>query len=281
MVNSYKVLGVAPDATQAQVRLAYVGLMKRCHPDAPGSDPASQELAREVNRAFWTLRDPARRAEHDRMLRDRSDNGHAAGRRSVVYASPPARPPLRPSSPGPAGRGLGLGIAAAALLSLGAFAYAQPQRFESLFREPPIAKTASLPQVDARQEAAEADARPVESWQVHGAVADLRQMVREVGLGAAAGYSRRCFAELAAQPSYTLLDHCIAFDTAAAMVERPSAQSQPASLDPYFERAVRERRQREAGQRLIGDARAAEARRRELEQQTISALATDEWMADP
>ncbi len=280
MLNSYNVLGIAPDATPAQVRLAYIGLMKRCHPDAPGSDQASEELARDVNRAFWILRDPERRAAHDRMLLGRSDNKPPVRRPPIVPAPPSPLSELRPRGGRRAGRGLGLGIAAAALMSLGAFAYAQPQRLESLFREPALAREAPAPEARAWREASDADAPPVESWQVHGAVGDLRQMVREGGVGAAAAYSRRCFGELAAQPNYVLLDHCIAFDTAAALVERAPSQRRRAAIDPYFEPPIRERRQREAVQRVIRDAQAAEARRRELEQETISALATDEWIAE-
>jgi curved DNA-binding protein CbpA len=80
--DPYAVLGVAPDADGPAIHAAYRRAVRRTHPDAGGS--AAEFEA--VQDAYETLRDPARRAAHDR--------GRPAPRRS---ATPP--PPRRPASP--------------------------------------------------------------------------------------------------------------------------------------------------------------------------------------
>jgi hypothetical protein len=62
-VSLYDVLGVAPAASPAEVRQAYLDLARQHHPDRRGGDAA---LMRAVNEAWATLGDPLRRAEYDR-----------------------------------------------------------------------------------------------------------------------------------------------------------------------------------------------------------------------
>ena len=62
-VDYYKVLGVRSNARAATLRVAYVRLAKTSHPDRGGSLAAMQL----INRAYGTLRDPARRAAYDRI----------------------------------------------------------------------------------------------------------------------------------------------------------------------------------------------------------------------
>ncbi|MCO8126676.1 DnaJ domain-containing protein [Acidimicrobiia bacterium EGI L10123] len=69
----YDELGVAPSASPADIRAAYVALARRHHPDRMG---ASSEQARadaavrmaRVNAAWTVLSDPARRAAYDARL---------------------------------------------------------------------------------------------------------------------------------------------------------------------------------------------------------------------
>jgi len=68
--DPYAVLGLTPQATQAQVRRAYRTLLRQNHPDTrPLSDPAddadsSTTLQRAIA-AYTVLGDPARRARYD------------------------------------------------------------------------------------------------------------------------------------------------------------------------------------------------------------------------
>lgn len=66
----YDELGVAPTASAAEIRAAYVALARRHHPDRMGTsadDVRAQAAARmaRVNAAWTVLSDPARRAAYD------------------------------------------------------------------------------------------------------------------------------------------------------------------------------------------------------------------------
>ena len=68
----YAILGLTPQATQAQLRHAYRALLRQCHPDTRGTErdqpSASTDAAlQEVLAAYEVLRDPARRADYDRL----------------------------------------------------------------------------------------------------------------------------------------------------------------------------------------------------------------------
>jgi curved DNA-binding protein CbpA len=67
--DPYAVLGVAPTATEAEIRAAYRALVAKYHPDRhqgnPLEDLAAAKVA-EINRAYETLSDPERRAAYDR-----------------------------------------------------------------------------------------------------------------------------------------------------------------------------------------------------------------------
>ena len=67
----YRVLGVPRSATAAEIREAYIELVKKFHPDRLGAypEPAAWQTANtrlaEFNEAFNVLGDPARRKEYD------------------------------------------------------------------------------------------------------------------------------------------------------------------------------------------------------------------------
>lgn len=48
-IDYYKVLGVAPGATQEEIRKAYRKLAKRYHPDINKDDPQAKERFQEIN----------------------------------------------------------------------------------------------------------------------------------------------------------------------------------------------------------------------------------------
>ncbi len=77
----YDVLGVAPDASPAEIREAYRTRARAVHPDRQVSSAASEAMA-ALNEAYRVLRDPGRRAVYDSTIRG---TGSAAG------ASPPTR----------------------------------------------------------------------------------------------------------------------------------------------------------------------------------------------
>src|SRR5438045_9532907 len=60
----YEVLGLSPDSTAADIKLAYRRLVKRVHPDAGRADDATQAF-RDVHEAYETLSDPQRRLAYD------------------------------------------------------------------------------------------------------------------------------------------------------------------------------------------------------------------------
>src|SRR6266700_2634696 len=61
----YKVLGVAKDATAADIKKAYRKLARTHHPDANKGDSASEERFKEISEAYDVLSDDKSRREYD------------------------------------------------------------------------------------------------------------------------------------------------------------------------------------------------------------------------
>jgi molecular chaperone DnaJ len=62
----YKILGVAKDASEEEIKKAFRRLARKYHPDLnPGSKTAEEQF-KEVNEAYAVLSDPKKRAEYDR-----------------------------------------------------------------------------------------------------------------------------------------------------------------------------------------------------------------------
>ena len=112
----YTTLGVRPDATATEIRVAYRDLARRLHPDrtAPTGSAAPSggavrggEMA-AVNEAYRVLSDPGRRVVYDRSLDEVPPAGGAA---SAPFAADPDDPddearevaPMRPNVLAPAG----------------------------------------------------------------------------------------------------------------------------------------------------------------------------------
>lgn len=73
-MTHYAVLGVADDATLAEIRRAYVRLAREHHPDrhahgSPAERAAAEQRMRAINAAWGELRDPERRRRYDLGLR--------------------------------------------------------------------------------------------------------------------------------------------------------------------------------------------------------------------
>src|SRR5207253_3196215 len=85
----YRILGVSPSATAGELRAAYLDLVKQHHPDRYRSyvqKLAATRQLQEINAAYATPRDRARRAPRD-------------AQRSSRY-EPPRNAPARPSRHG-------------------------------------------------------------------------------------------------------------------------------------------------------------------------------------
>jgi curved DNA-binding protein CbpA len=70
----YALLGIASDATAAQIKSAYRKLAKQYHPDVNNSSDAAEKF-REITEAYDTLTDPDRRRRYDRLHGPRTHTG--------------------------------------------------------------------------------------------------------------------------------------------------------------------------------------------------------------
>ena len=77
--NPYEVLGVARDASDADIKKAYHKLVMKYHPDRNPDDKNAEEKFKEVNNAFDILKDPQKRAAYDRFGSAAFAGGNASG----------------------------------------------------------------------------------------------------------------------------------------------------------------------------------------------------------
>jgi len=67
MKDYYGLLGVARDATEADLKKAFRQLALKYHPDRNPEDKESEEKFKEINEAYSCLSDPEKRANYDRF----------------------------------------------------------------------------------------------------------------------------------------------------------------------------------------------------------------------
>jgi restriction system protein len=89
----YDLFGLPSTATPAEIKAAYRRLIPRVHPDSGGTDA----LFHQVQEAYETLSDPAKRATYDRCMKD-APQGARAGCRAEWGGADERHPPPRASS---------------------------------------------------------------------------------------------------------------------------------------------------------------------------------------
>jgi molecular chaperone DnaJ len=77
----YKVLGVAENASAAEIKKAYRKLAKQYHPDANPNDSAAAERFKEVSEAYSVLSDDDKRKQYDQMRKYGAFAGMTGGAR--------------------------------------------------------------------------------------------------------------------------------------------------------------------------------------------------------
>ena len=75
MKSYYDMLGVAKDATQDEIRKAYLKLAKLYHPDKTGGDKAAEQKLKQINMAYDSLKSEEKRAKYDEALRNPFQEG--------------------------------------------------------------------------------------------------------------------------------------------------------------------------------------------------------------
>ena len=86
----YNLLGVAPDASTAQIRRAYYQRARLCHPDKHPGDAAKESEFKELSEAYQTLFDEERRSAYDVHGRAGSDGMYTDPRQvfAAVFGGP-------------------------------------------------------------------------------------------------------------------------------------------------------------------------------------------------
>ncbi|BAE57935.1 mitochondrial protein import protein MAS5 [Aspergillus flavus] len=75
----YDVLGVAPTATEAQLKTAYKKGALKYHPDKNANNPDAAEKFKELSRAYEILSDSQKRSIYDQLGEEGLENGGGAG----------------------------------------------------------------------------------------------------------------------------------------------------------------------------------------------------------
>ena len=101
MRNPYEILGLKPNADQAEIRKAFRKLAKQYHPDLNPGNKAAESTFKEVNAAYDLLSDPLKRGRFDRGEID------AEGREAHAFAEAGGFDPSRAGRWRSAGPGQG------------------------------------------------------------------------------------------------------------------------------------------------------------------------------
>jgi curved DNA-binding protein CbpA len=86
VINYYKILGVKPNASLAEIKSAYRKLARERHPDVNGGTAAAAREFALISLAYRTLSDPQERAHHDTQLK-RAHSDDFVGGSSVFHTN--------------------------------------------------------------------------------------------------------------------------------------------------------------------------------------------------
>ena len=106
----YEVLGVARDASDAEIKRAFRGLARELHPDVNDHDPEAEERFKAAAEAYEVLSDAERRRTYDQYGHEGLRSGASARRGRRLRLD---RGHLGASSAGPSASRCGVGRCAA------------------------------------------------------------------------------------------------------------------------------------------------------------------------
>jgi hypothetical protein len=209
--TAYRILGLRPGASRAEVNDAYRRLMMRYHPDRPGGDP---DRAAEINRAYSFLR-----------------------RRLGEPVRVPVVVPIRRRAGPTRHRRAAWLVALLAVVALGAVVGRDSGRlsrngFVIIPQWSTAADSNDVVSVDLRSASFD---EPVQPHIVDKAITDAIRFHSSGDLAGASAYSSDCQKSLRRQRNLGWFDACAAFDE--AMLTLNGDREQPAS-SPFNEAAV-------------------------------------------
>lgn len=216
MTDYYVMLGLARTASPEEIRAAYLERMKVLHPDRHAPSPPGAPSAADLNQAYWTLRDPDRRAAYDRILaplppRPRRRSG--ASRRAVQKAAPRRVPKKRPYYPRRSSySSRARALAGVAIVLMSALAGAGTM----MFWRSDQGQAAWARVAGGEDDKKPAQRRALDETLAGAAEAEFQALFEGTGFSGASLYGRQCFDELAVQPNVAMVDYCLAFDRAGA-----------------------------------------------------------------
>lgn len=82
----YEILGVAPDASEPEIKKAYRKLAIRYHPDRNPGDSTAEERFKEAAQAYAVLSDPQKRSRYDRFGHEAPGAGGFSGFDPDIFA---------------------------------------------------------------------------------------------------------------------------------------------------------------------------------------------------
>ena len=82
----YKIMGVAPNATEKDIKTAYRKLARKYHPDI-SKEPNAEEQFKEMGEAYEVLKDPVKKAEYDQYIKNREFNQRQRAQQSADHRS--------------------------------------------------------------------------------------------------------------------------------------------------------------------------------------------------